>query len=76
MVLLLPAAVKLLSLRRNGVLVALLAINAACLVMNICQTGSFAFIWVSPALLALYWVALRPTPAPHPESAIRPAVAV
>jgi len=76
MVLLLPAAVKLLSLRRTGVVVALVAINVACLVMNLCQTGSFAFIWVAPALLALYWAALRPVPVPLPESALRPAVAV
>jgi hypothetical protein len=76
MVLLLPAAVKLLSLRRTGVVIALVGINAACLAMNLCRTGSFAFMWVAPTLLALYWAALRPAPAPHTESAIRPAVAV
>lgn len=39
-----------------GLLAALIAVNIACLLMNIFQTGSFWFVWVSPALLALYAV--------------------
>ncbi len=32
----------------------LTAINLGCLVMNLCQTGSFPFLWVSPAVLVLH----------------------
>jgi hypothetical protein len=57
LVLLLPAAVKLLVLRRA--MLPLVAINAACLAMNLLQTGSFAFIWVAPALLVTYLAGTR-----------------
>ena len=73
MVLLLPAVVKLLSLRRPSILAALIAINVACLAMNLLKTGSFPFIWVSPAILVLYVACLRPAPASAPP---RSAVAV
>ena len=45
---------------RTGVLVSLAAIDLACLVMNLCAAGSFWFLWVAPAMLALYAVAMRP----------------
>ncbi|HEY3788600.1 MAG TPA: glycosyltransferase family 87 protein [Urbifossiella sp.] len=75
MVLLLPAAVKLLTLRRPAILAALLAINLGCLAMNLCQTGSFPFLWVSPAMLALYQWSMRPAASTSPSRAC-PAVAV
>jgi len=59
MVLLLPAAIRLLTLRKPAVLAALVAINLACLAMNLLETGSFPFIWVSPALLVLYAIGTR-----------------
>ena len=37
----------------------LLAVNLACLVMNVAQTGSFYFWWVSPAVLVLYAIGTR-----------------
>ena len=36
-----------------------LAVNVGCLVMNLCQTGSFPFLWVSPAVLVLYALHMR-----------------
>ena len=59
MVLLLPAVVKMVALRRPAVLATLVAINLACLAMNLLHTGSFPFIWVSPAILLLYVTATR-----------------
>jgi hypothetical protein len=48
------------------VLAGLLAVNLACLVMNLFQTGSFAFIWVSPVMLALYLIGtVSPDPRAH-----------
>ena len=47
-------------IRATFVLAALLTIDLACLVMNVAGTGSFAFIWVSPAVLAVYVAATRP----------------
>ena len=37
----------------------LLAVNLACLGMNVAATGSFYFWWVSPAVLVLYAAAAR-----------------
>ena len=37
----------------------LLAVNLACLGMNVAKTGSFYFWWVSPAVLVLYAAAAR-----------------
>ncbi|MDB5313971.1 MAG: hypothetical protein JWO38_8173 [Gemmataceae bacterium] len=69
------------AVQRAAVIAALLAVDLACLLMNLFQTGSFAFIWVSPAVLILYVVAARPprtvAPAsPSPLSHARPAVPV
>ena len=68
--LLLPAVVKLVALRRPVVLAALVAINLACLAMNLLHTGSFPFIWVSPAILLLYIVATREVSAVPVRSAV------
>jgi hypothetical protein len=43
----------------------LVALNLACLAMNLFQTGSFWFFWVSPALLVLYFA--RMSRAYHPR---------
>lgn len=64
MVLLLPAVVRLVVLRKPAILASLLAVNLACLAMNLLETGSFAFIWVSPTILAVYVLGTRPTPEP------------
>jgi len=45
--------------RNPWVLVSLAAVNLACLLMNLSQSGSFAFLWVSPAVLALYVLGTR-----------------
>ena len=37
----------------------LVAVNLGCLVMNLCQTGSFWFLWVSPAVLLLYAIHMK-----------------
>ena len=37
----------------------LIAVNLGCLVMNLLQTGSFWFLWVSPAVLLLYALRMR-----------------
>jgi hypothetical protein len=43
----------------------LAAVNLGCLVLNLCQTGSFWFLWVSPAVLALYGAhSFRPSAIP------------
>ena len=39
--------------------VGLVAVNLGCLAMNLGQTGSFWFLWVSPALVLLYAVHMR-----------------
>ena len=53
---------------------ALVAVNLACLLMNLFEAGSFAFLWVAPALLLLY--ALRFTPSPlHPFTPSAPSPA-
>ncbi len=66
MVLLLPAIVVLLVKWQDQrlphaatILVGLFAVNVACLVLNLTQTGSFAFIWVPPAVLALFVLGQR-----------------
>jgi hypothetical protein len=60
LVLLLPAVVRLLAGGApRGVLVGVLAVNVACLVMNVMGTGSFPFVWVAPALLVLYVAGVR-----------------
>lgn len=46
--------------RSKFVLAALLAINLGCLVMNLFRTGSFWFLWVSPAVLLVYAAHARP----------------
>jgi hypothetical protein len=61
MVLLLPAAMWLI-LRtppplHRPVVAGLIAVNAGCLVLNLLGAWSFWFLWVSPAVLALYFVA-------------------
>jgi hypothetical protein len=43
------------------VLVGLALVNVGCLLMNLFQTGSFWFVWVSPAVLALYAVHMNRT---------------
>ncbi|QJX00751.1 glycosyltransferase family 87 protein [Frigoriglobus tundricola] len=46
------------------------AINLGCLVMNLCQTGSFLFLWVAPAVLVLHTLHTarsRGTLVPYPE---------
>jgi hypothetical protein len=58
MVLLLPAAMWLAlhaepRLRRT-VIAGLVAVNVACLVLNVLKISSFWFVWVSPAVLLLY----------------------
>ncbi|HJZ59120.1 MAG TPA: glycosyltransferase family 87 protein [Gemmataceae bacterium] len=75
MVLLLPAVMRLVVLREHGhlahpalILAGLVAVNLACLVMNVLQTGSFAFIWVPPAVLVLYAIGTR---NPHPRTDAR-----
>ena len=81
MVLLLPAAVRLLTLTppRRLALYGLLAVNLGCLVLNVLKIGSFWFLWVGPAVLVLYALCTRPAcslaapPSPAPE---REAVAV
>jgi hypothetical protein len=82
MVLLLPAVVRLLAtpsapiamgglfLRRSSCVLSLLTINLACLLMNLFDTGSFWFLWVSPAILAIYVVAR------WPQAAVSPALAL
>jgi hypothetical protein len=45
---------------------ALVAINLGCLVLNVCRVPSFWFIWVSPAVLALYALAARPRVSSSP----------
>ncbi|MFO0802123.1 MAG: glycosyltransferase 87 family protein [Gemmataceae bacterium] len=64
MVLLLPAVVRLVVLRKPAILASLLAVNLACLAMNLLETGSFAFIWVSPTILAIYVLGTRPAAEP------------
>jgi len=59
MVLLLPAVVKLVLRRRMETNLALAAIDAACLIMNLFGAMSFAFIWVSPAILVVYIHGMR-----------------
>jgi hypothetical protein len=34
-------------------------VDLGCLVMNLCQTGSFWFLWVSPAVLLLYVIHMK-----------------
>lgn len=60
LVLLLPAVVAMLTNGRSPAVASVLAINLACLGMNLLDAGSFAFLWVAPAVLVLY--ALRDTP--------------
>jgi hypothetical protein len=51
---------------RRFVLAALVAINVGCLVLNVCRVTSFWFIWVSPAVLAVYALATQPPRSPSP----------
>ena len=53
---------------------ALFAVNLACLLMNLFHAGSFAFIWVSPAILALYVLGTR-TAGGHTRTAPVPVAA-
>ena len=50
----------------------LVAVNVGCLVMNVCQTGSFWFIWVSPAVLVLYALHMRQSPSYNAQRAAAP----
>jgi hypothetical protein len=63
MVLLLPAAMWLVHRTqaplRRPVIAGLIAINVACLVLNVLKISSFWFFWVSPAVLLLYVVGAR-----------------
>lgn len=69
LVLLLPAVVRLVAGGApRPVLAGLLAVNLACLVMNLAGTGSFPFLWVAPAILGLYAVGVR---HPHPRADAR-----
>jgi hypothetical protein len=47
---------------RAAVLAGLVAVNAGCLAMNLFQTGSFWFLWVSPAVLVLYVAQMKLSP--------------
>jgi hypothetical protein len=63
MVLLLPAAMWLV-LRVHGpargpVIAGLIAVNVACLMLNVLRISSFWFIWVAPVMLLLYCVGVR-----------------
>jgi hypothetical protein len=51
--------------------VGLVAVNLGCLAMNLCQTGSFWFLWVSPVVLILY--ALHAWAQPNEQLAPRSA---
>jgi hypothetical protein len=53
--------------RARFVLPSLIAVNLACLAQNFLQTGSFWFLWVAPALLALYAAAKAPRAVPAAE---------
>ncbi|WP_439628068.1 glycosyltransferase family 87 protein [Gemmata sp.] len=68
MVLLLPAVVWLVVRRRAGVIGGLVAVNVGCLACNLLQTGSFWFLWVSPAVLLIYSAEVRRGPSPAPEN--------
>ena len=60
MVLLLPAVIYMFVVSRSTViLAALVVINLGCLVMNLAHLVSFWFIWVPPAVLAVYAVGTR-----------------
>lgn len=48
---------------------ALVAVNLGCLVCNLFETGSFWFLWVSPAVLLVYAAGARRGAAPVPETA-------
>jgi hypothetical protein len=54
------------------VLAALVAVNLACLLMNLFHTGSFPFIWVPSAVLVLYAVGTH-TRSPRTEARPAPA---
>jgi hypothetical protein len=54
------------------VLLGLVVVNLGCLVMNLCQTGSFPFLWVSPAVLLLYAIHMRNSHARSPRRADTP----
>jgi hypothetical protein len=68
MVLLLPAAVWLVVRCESRIVAALVAVNVGCLVLNLLQTGSFWFLWVSPAVLLIYAAEARRGSAPAPEN--------
>ncbi len=53
--------------RARIVLPALIAVNLACLLMNLLQIVSFWFIWVAPVLLMLHVIAVAPRVAPAAE---------
>jgi hypothetical protein len=66
MVLLLPAAMWLVhraeAPARRPVIAGLIAVNVACLVLNVLSISSFWFIWVAPAMLLLYIIGTRTRP--------------
>lgn len=56
---------------------ALVAVNLGCLLMTLFKTGSFWFLWVSPAVLVLYAVHMRRAAhAPHSPVPVPVAVHV
>ncbi|MBM3981854.1 MAG: DUF2029 domain-containing protein [Planctomycetes bacterium] len=62
MVLLLPAAFAIITKNpARPLAIGLALVNVGCLLMNLLQTGSFWFVWVSPAVLALYAVHMTRT---------------
>ena len=54
-------------------LLALLAVNLTCLAMNVGRTGSFAFIWVGPAILLLYVFSPKSSFSPSPVLPLSPS---
>ncbi len=61
MVLLLPAVMAVCAGREHGrgLIAAFLAVDLGCLVLNLCSVVSFWFLWVSPAVLVIYLLAVH-----------------
>ncbi|MFO0826446.1 MAG: hypothetical protein U0792_25560, partial [Gemmataceae bacterium] len=54
--------------RGSWIPVGLAAVNIGCLVCNLLQTGSFAFLWVSPTVLLLYIIGCRTLVRTSPDT--------
>jgi hypothetical protein len=55
--------------RTLAVFAGIIAVNIGCLVLNLRQTGSFYFLWVSPVILLLYIIHTRKQLSPvHAQS--------